>query len=212
MSLLFLVYFAKAQEKDFEIWGDINAKYKINKKWRLDGEAGLRTRENSQLLKQYYLELGGRYKINKRFDFSAKYRFTNYFKLGKTSIHRIGLDISYDNKWHRFSWQLRGRYQHEWFVSNYSQELDEQVWRTKFEVSYDIRKNKLEPYFSFEHFMGLNGPYKMLSTDVRWTIGADFPVNKWSDLDISYRIETELNDANPLTAYILSVTYKIDLD
>jgi len=202
----------KAQESDFQIWGDVKAKYEFNKKWKIDGEIGLRTRENSQLLKQYYLELGGSYKINKRFDLSTKYRFTNYFELGKTSIHRWSMDLSYDNKWNRYSWELRGRYQQEWFVSNYSNEFEEQSWRTKFELSYDIRKNKLEPYFSFEHFMGLNGENAWLTTDLRWTLGAEFPINKWSDLDLSYKIETELNEANPLTGYILSVTYKIDLN
>lgn len=212
LSLIFLSLSVKAQENDFQVWGDIAARYKVNKKWRLDGEIGLRTRENSQLLKQYYLEFGGRYKINKRFDVASKYRYTNYYRLGKTSIHRLALDLSYDNKWKRFRWQLRGRYQHEWFASNYSQEFDEQVWRTRFEVSYDIRKNKLEPYTKFEHFMGLNGKYRFLTTDVRWTIGAAYPVNKWSDLDISYKIETEFNTKNPLTAYILSITYKVDLN
>lgn len=211
LVMLFSV-FGKAQESDFQIWGDVKAKYKFNKKWKVDGEVGLRTRENSQLLKEYYLELGGSYKINKRFDLSTKYRFTNYFKLGKTNIHRWSMDLSYDNKWKRFRWQLRGRYQHEWFVSNYSNEFEEQSWRTKFEITYNIRKNKIDPYFSIEHFMGLNGKDAWLTTDFRWTLGAEFPLNKWSDLDVSYKIETELNTANPTTAYILSVTYKIDLD
>lgn len=207
-----MVYPVAAQEGDFQTWGDISARYKINKKWRMDAELGLRTRENATMLKQYYLEYGIRYKINKRFDLSTKYRFTNYFELGKTSIHRWAIDISYDNKWKRFSWELRGRYQHEWFASNYSNEFEEQSWRTKFEINYNIRKNKIDPYFSFEHFMGLNGKNAWLTSDLRWVLGAEFPVNKWSDLDVSYKIETELNTANPLTGYILSITYKIDLD
>jgi len=210
--LVLLSVIVRAQENDFQIWGDVKAKYKINKKWKLNGEIGLRTKENSQMFKQYYFEFSGSYKINKRFDLSTIYRFTNYFELGKTSIHRWALDLSYDNKWKRFSWKLRGRFQQEWFVRNYSHEFDEKSWRTKFDVSYDIRKNKLEPYFSFEHFLGLNGEEKLLSTDLRWTLGAEFPINKWSDLDVSYKIETELNEANPITGYILSVTYKIDLN
>jgi hypothetical protein len=203
---------SKSQENDFQTWGDLSLDYKINKKWKLNGELGLRTRENSQLLKQYYLEFGGAYKINKRFDLSTKYRFTNYYRLGKTSIHRWASDLSYDNKWKRFTWKLRGRYQHEWFASNYSQEFDEQSWRTKFEVSYDIRKNKIEPYFSLEHFMGLNGKDSWLTTDMRICLGAEFPINKWSDLDINYKIEREFNTANPLTGFILAFSYKIDLN
>jgi hypothetical protein len=205
------IVFANAQEQDFQIWGDFSPRYKINKKWRLDGEFGLRTRENSQILKQYYLEFGGRYKINKRFDIATKYRFTNYYRRGKTSTHRLNADLFYDNKWKRFTWQLRGRYQHEWFASNYSREYEERTWRTRLRISYNIRKNKVDPYTKFEHFMGLNGKYLWLTTDVRWTIGAEYPINKWSDIDISYKIETEFYTANPLTAYILSITYKVNL-
>lgn len=212
LILVSVSLFLNAQESDFQTWGDISARYKINKKWRLNSELGLRTRENSQYLKQYYLEIGGSYKINKRFDLTTKYRFTNYFKTGKTSIHRWATDVSYDNKWKRFTWQVRGRYQHEWFVSNYSQKFDEQSWRTKFEVSYNIRKTKLDPYLAFEHFMGLNGKYKLLTTDIRFTIGAEYPINKWSDIDVNYKIESEFYIKNPLTAYILSITYKIDLN
>jgi hypothetical protein len=203
---------AFAQEQDFQVWGDLSADYKINKKFKLNAELGLRTRENSQLLKQYYLELGGSFKINKRFDIAAKYRYSNYFVFGKTSIHRFSADISYDNKWKRFSYQIRGRYQQNWFISDYKQEYSMQNWRTKFKLSYDIRKNKLDPFFSFEHFMGLNGEYQWLSTDWRLTIGADYPVNKWSDISISYMVESELYRANPLTAYVFAVSYKIDLN
>lgn len=201
-----------AQEQDFQIWGDLSADYKVNKKFKLNTEIGLRTRENSQLLKQYYIESGGSYKINKRFDLAAKYRYSNYYQFGKTSIHRFSADLSYDNKWKRFSYQIRLRYQKDWFISDYKQEYSEQTWRTKFELSYDIRKNKLEPFFSFEHFMGLNGENQWLSTDLRCTIGADYPVNKWSDVSLSYMMDKELFQANPLTAYVIAISYKVDLN
>lgn len=207
-----LTSMAFAQEQDFQIWGDLSVDYKINKKFELNTELGLRTRENTQLFKQYYLDFGGSYKINKRFDLAAKYRYSNYYAIGKSSIHRFSADISYDNKWKRFSYQFRGRYQQNWFVSNYKQEYSVQNWRTKFKMSYDIRKNKLDPFFSFEHFLGLSGEYQWLSTDVRWTIGADYPVNKWSDVSLSYMIERELYQANPLTAYVISISYKVDLN
>ncbi len=212
LLILFISGQIYAQENDFQIWSDVSAKYKLNKKWRLDGEAGLRTRENSSLLKQIYFEFGGRYKLNKRFDVSAKYRFSNYYRFGKTNIHRFAADISYDNKWKRFRWQVRGRYQHDYLVSNYSQEFYLQNWRTKFEVSYNIKRNKLEPFVSFEHYLGLNGKEKYLTTDIRFTLGAAYPVNKWSDLSMSYRIEREFYSANPTTGYILTVSYKIDLN
>jgi len=202
----------QSREKDFQVWGDVSASYKINKKWKLDGELGLRTRENSQLLKQYYLEFGGRYKINKRFAVAGKYRFVSYYVFGKSSIHRINLDVNYDNKWNRFSYVLRLRYQQGWYLSNTKHEFYSRFLRTRLKVAYDIRKNKLEPFFSFEHYLGLNGDLLGLTAQIRWTLGAQYPVNKWSDISIAYRIEQEFYRYNPMNAYILLISYKIDLN
>lgn len=132
----------KAQENDFQVWGDVSAKYKINKKFSLESELGLRTRENNRLLKQYYAELGGAYKINKRFDLGLKYRFVSYFEQSKTSIHRLNADISFDKGWGRFNFKWRERYQQEWFVSNYKNEFDEKTLRSRWDLSYNIKDRK----------------------------------------------------------------------
>lgn len=203
---------AQDREEDFQVWGDVSASYKLNKKWKVDGEVGLRTRENSELLKQYYLEFGGRYKINKRFNVAARYRFVSYYEFGKSAIHRINVDFIYDNKWKRFKYDIRLRYQQGWYLSNSKQEFYARVLRSKFKVSYDIRKNKLEPFFSFEHYLGLNGDMRGLTAQIRWTLGAEYPVTKWSDIALAYRFEQEYYSYNPLNAHILMVSYKIDLN
>lgn len=215
MALLFggdLLAQKQNREQDFQIWSDVSASYKLNKKWKLDGEVGLRTRENSQLLKQYYLEFGGRYKINKRFNVVARYRFVSYYEFGKSAIHRINFDVIYDNKWKRFSYDIRLRYQQGWYLSNSKQEFYARVLRSKFELSYDIRKNKLEPYFSLEHYLGLNGDILGLTAQLRWTLGLEYPITKWSDLALAYRLEQEFYRNNPINAYILLISYKIDIN
>lgn len=203
---------ASAQEEDFQVWGDISAKYKINKKFRLDTRLGLRTRENSELLKQYHWDLGVKYKLNKRFTFGTRYRYINYIEFGKTSIHRLNLDLVYDNKIGRFSYDIRGRYQQQWFYSNYKQEYTAQVFRTKFELSYNVRKNKIEPFIAIEHYLGLNGELQWLTDQMRYTLGASYPVNKWSDLSLAFRIQREYYTYMPLQAYILMVSYSVDLN
>lgn len=204
--------YAQEREQDFQIWSDVSAGYKINKKWKIGGEIGLRSRENSQLLKQYYLEFGGRYKINKRFNLSADYRFVSYYEFGKSAIHRFNVDLTYDNKWKRFKYDIRLRYQQGWYLSNSKQEFSAKFLRTKFKLSYNIRKNKLEPFFSFEHYLGLNGDMLWLTAQIRWTLGAEYPVNKWSDIALAYRIEQEFYRSSPMNAYILMISYKVDLN
>lgn len=204
--------FSFAQEEDFQIWGDVSAKYKLSKKFRLDTKIGLRTRENSELLKQNYIDFGTRYKVNKRISIGARYRFINYYIFGKTSVHRLNLDIAYDNKIGRFSYDIRGRYQQKWFHSDHKERYTIQVFRTRFELSYDIRKNKLEPFISVEHYLGLNGELQWLTAQMRYTAGAEYPVNKWSDISLAFRIQREYYTYMPLRAYILLISYSIDLN
>lgn len=207
-----LVLSSFAQEEDFQVWGDISAKYKINKKLRLDTKLGIRTRENSELLKQYYWDLGLRYKLNKRFSFGAKYRFIDYYKFGKSTIHRMNLDLVYDNKFGRFSYDIRGRYQQLWFYSDYKDKYTEQLFRTMFELSYNVRKNKIEPFLAIEHYLGLNGELKWLTAQMRYTIGASYPVNKWSDISLAFRMQREYYTYRPQRTYILMVSYSVDLN
>ncbi len=204
---------ARAQENDFQIWGDVSAQYKINKKIRLNAEVGLRSRENTTLLKQYYADLGGKYELNKRWSIGAKYRFIDYYRIGKTSIHRANIDVYYRfKKWGRFRLSIRERYQHQWYFSDYNQRFDEQTLRSRFDISYNIRKSKIQPAFSFEHYWGLSGRYQFLSTQLRWTLGAKIPVSKWSDLVVSYRLEKEIYRSQPQMNYIFLLSYQVDLN
>ena len=204
--------FVCGQENDFQLWGDLSASYKISSKIGIQGELGLRTRENTQLLKQYYAETGVNYQISKRFDALINYRFTDYHVLGKTSIHRLSADLSYDNKWKRFAYKIRVRYQQEWFLSNYSNEYSEQLIRTKLSVKYNIKKTKLEPFLGIEHFLGLNGKNAFLSTALRISAGVDYPVSKKSGISVAWLVDKELVKSVPTTAFAISVGYKIKLN
>jgi len=202
-----------SQENDFQIWSDMSSKYKINKKIKLSAEFGLRSRENSQFLKQFYAEIGAKYKVNKRFNTGLKYRFTNYYYHNKLSSQRFNLDAEYSfKKWNRFRLAIRERLQYEWLVHDKIFYYDEINLRSRMFFTYNIKKSKLKPFFSFEHYWGLSGQVKGLSTQIRWSVGLNIPVNKWSDFTASYRIIQQLNRNNPLTIYAVLVSYKINLN
>ena len=202
-----------SQEDDFQIWGDVSSKYKINKKFKLSAELGFRTRENSELLKQYYGELGIRYKLNKRINFSLKYRFTDYSIFDKISANRLSFDFGYSfKKWGRTSISIRERYQYSWLIQSGINNYDAILLRSRIDVNYDIRKNKIEPFFAFEHYLGLSDELLGYSLQLRWTLGASVPVNKWSDVSAAFRIQRQLNKNNPLTAYIFLLSYNIDIN
>jgi len=209
--ILILATNVHAQENDFQIWGDISLKYKLNKKFKVQAEFGLRSRENSRLLNQQYVEAGGRYKLKKYFSLAAKYRFTDYYSNSKSSAHRVQLDLYFQKKWKRIRWALRERYQYQWFLSDYKNIANVQTLRTRIQLAYNVKKSKMEPFVAVEHYWGLNGKYLWLTKQMRWTLGLEHPLNKWSDIAIAYRIQREYYKANPLTSYIFLVSYKISI-
>jgi len=215
-ALLFCVVLlsdVKGQENDFQIWGQVSAKYKIGKKIRLSSSMGLRSYENTRLVKKYYADLGLKYKFNKRISTAVKYRFSDYYFQDVVSTHRFSLDAEYSfKKWGRARFSIRERVEYEWLVTDPVNIGDDSNLRSKLEMTYDIKKSKIEPYISLEHYLGLNGKRKGLTKLFRLTFGAEMPVNKWSDLAILYRIQKQIYTANPTTAYILMINYSVDIN
>lgn len=210
---VFTIVVVKAQENDFQIWGDVSAKYKINKKIRLNAALGVRSFENSQLIKKYYADLGFKYKFNKRISTAVKYRFSDYHFYNDVSTHRLSLDAEYSfKKWGRARLGIRERVEYEWLVVNPVSVGDDVNLRSKIEMTYDIRKTKIEPYISVEHYLGLNGKREGLTKLLRFTFGAEIPVNKWSDLAVLYRIQKQVYRANPMTIYIFMINYSVDIN
>jgi len=201
----------QAQEDDFQIWGDVSAKYKINKKIRVSGELGLRSRENSQFLKQSYAEFGVKYKINKRFVLGSKYRYADYYYQSKTPAHRFSFDAAYNVKWKRIRFTVRERYQQTWYISDFKNKYDVKELRSRFMLTYDIKKSKIEPFMSMEHYLGLSGKYYLSTAQNRWTLGLEFPVSKFSSLQIAYRIGKYGYYSIPATIYMFLISYQIIL-
>ena len=203
----------KAQENDFQIWGDLSAKYKINKKIKLNASIGLRSYENSQLIKKYYADFGVKYVISKRISLGAKYRFSDYHFHSKVSTHRMSFDATYSfKKWGRTRLSIRERYDYEWLVVNPVNVGDDMTLRSRITLTYDIRKCKIEPYVSIEHYLGLNGYLSGETKLLRWTMGAQMPITKWSDLQVSYRIQKQVYTNNPTIAYVFMVSYMVDIN
>jgi len=203
----------EAQENDFQIWGNMSAKYKINKKIKLTSFIGIRSYENAQQIRKYYADLGLKYNISKRLAIATKYRFSYYHLNSKVSTHRVGVDAIYSfKKWGRTRLSIRERYEYEWLVVNPANIGEDMTLRSRFTLTYDIKKCKIEPYVSIEHYWGLSGRLGGETKLLRWTMGAQMPVNKWSELQLSYRIQKQVYTAKPTVAYIFMIAYAIDIN
>ncbi|MFR9649235.1 MAG: DUF2490 domain-containing protein [Rikenellaceae bacterium] len=113
--------------------------------------------------------------------------------------HRYAFDVTYKEKFGRFTPSFRVRY------NNFTDEDidDKEFLRYRAKVDYNIRKCKITPYLSVEAYQDLteNLLYKM-----RYATGFDFDMNKKSAISLDYKFDfycLEYKNAN-----IFSVGYK----
>lgn len=203
---IFLCINALCQESDFQTWTCFSLTKKINKKNNIYIKQGLRFRENSSILSKSFVDIKLRFKYNKRWFYSFGYRDSKDWnkELQQESKNRYYLDVSYaSKKLNRFNINVRNRYQYQGSSAlAYNSSL-----RQKISLSYNIRRTKMDPEISVEHFLQEN----MIINKLRYTLGFSYPINKDLDLDLRYRIQQEINVANSETLFIFEGKLSYDL-
>ncbi len=96
--------------------------------------------------------------------------------------HRYAFDVTYKDKFGRFTPSFRLRY------NNFADEdiEDKEYLRYRAKVDYNIRKCKLTPYVAIEAFQKLED--NMLSK-MRYSTGFDYKVNKSSSFSLDYKFD-----------------------
>lgn len=219
--LWFSVMTATGQSSsDFGIWSTIEIQKKLNKKWSMNGEAELRTRENSSEIGRWGLKIGGDYTIIKEIKVGLAYQFLYFHDIEYwdfQSRHRFIGFLQGRKKWGNFAFSLRERFQmttkddsdrikDSGKVDTYK--IDpEWSWRNRIKVIYDIPESKFSPSFSFESFYQLNNPDGNEFDGLRYTLSVAYRLNKQHTFDVSGIFDKEINVNNPVDRYILSVGY-----
>ena len=195
--LLFCIFSSKAQENDFQIWTSLSASDKVTYKTDINIKHGLRFRENASLLSKSYYDIRLKYKYNKKVSLAVGYRDINEWnkQLSKTQKSRYYSDLYLKHKLDRFVLSVRSRYQKQGNIKAYTYLI-----RQALSISYNIRKNKLEPLLAAEYFYTEQKQIDKL----RYTLGFAYPISKDLDFDMSYRIQQQFNVENPETLFILS--------
>ena len=210
-SILILLLFTLdsfSQENDFQVWSAISANDKFTYKTDFYLKHGIRFRENASLLSKVYTEIKFKYKYNKRLAFSLGFRDINEWnrEIIREQKNRYFADIHFRKKHKRFLTNFRNRFQKQGKLSNYNN-----ILRQSISLSYNIRKNKIDPSFNTEFFYkDLNFSLSNINK-IRYTFSLSYPINKDFDLDIAYRLQQQLNVANPETFYIFEGKLSYDL-
>lgn len=222
-----------AQSSDFGVWTDIGITKKFDKHWSVGAEAGLRTRDNSEETDRWSIGIDAAYKFNQYAKISAGYDLLYDHRATKQTFHKDGslnkITPSYWWPRHRFFFDvtgsyalgrlgmsLRERYQYTYRpkAQNKRYDTDDEEWediksktsnilRSRFEIEYNIKKCPVTPFASIELFHGEGGLQK-----TRYTVGADYKINKHHSIDLYYRYQTvNDNDDDEPDCHVLGVSY-----
>jgi len=196
---------------DLEQWTSIGISKKLNDHWKLSLDQEFRFTNDISRFDTYLTDLGVDYKINKHFTVGANYRFyQNKNSEGLFQIqHRWNTDFQYKQKIDRFTLAYRLRFQNkdeDFFTSESNNNLYN--LRNKFSVDYNIKKFKFDPFFSAEIYRQIEDINTTQLSKLRWTLGLEYSLKNFGDLELFYRIDNELNQSYNKDTYIIGLGYK----
>ncbi len=196
---------------DLEQWTSIGISKKLGKNWKLSLDQEFRFTNDISKFDTYFTDLGVDYKLNKHFSLGANYRFyQNKNKdLDFVTQHRWNTDVKYKQKINRFTLAYRLRFQNkdeDFFTGESSNNLYN--LRNKFSVDYNIKKFKFDPFLDVEIYRQLEDVNTSELSKLRWTLGLEYSLKKFGDLEMFYRIDNELNQSYNKDSYIIGLGYK----
>jgi len=170
----------------------------------LNGEIGYRSADNFFAGRQVYVDLGGRYKINKWLRLGTEYRYA--IRNSGTNRQRLGIIADLDKKIGRMELGYRFIFQRNYLGANRAQNL----FRNRISVDYNIPKWKLDPEFSFEFFT-LSNNQGLSYIGTRYRLGTSFSPWKGHRISPGIVYDRDRNVAFPVYRTIWSIDYRIDL-
>lgn len=239
MSVLLLSFMSSAiwaqdstTVRDFELWTGVGVqKSFLDKKLQLALTEEFRFNDNSTRINNFFTEVEAGYEFYKNMTFSLGYRFIkNNQKNGFVTENRFYADLAYSHKIDRLKLSYRFRFQTQSEAGTRSNDVlfPSNKMRLKLKAEYNIKKWKLDPYFSMEGFYAMEtdsytyiDPYTITNKvngfqKLRFTLGTSYKINDLMELCAFYRIERELKSYplfynTPATYYIggLNLTFKL---
>ncbi len=216
--LLFLLFafIAHTQEDDFEVRNEFQLELELTDDLELNSENGIKVSENASSVRELYSELSLSFDFFKFFQATLAYRYTREHEDMQYYIndHRLASDLEVDYEINRFELEFRTRLQIEYigYYSSPTGNVPRVQDRNKFTVGYDINDNHFTPYISVETYLGLTAYQGNHYNKIRYTIGTDYKINKRMDMEFYFRFQEEINEAAPLTRYIVGVEYSYELN
>lgn len=219
---LALVFQAKGKNdvtySDAGLWSTVSLDYALNKRWAIVFAEEFRMRENYSRVNLFYTNLGIEYTQGKHFKTALVYRNIQRQNLENTFMirHRLMWDATLRTKWKKLSFSYRHRLQVEYRAIHSIPigKIPEWYSRSKFELGYQYSK-KINPYAAVELRYQIFDPRNMVSDHtwhrVRYQVGVDYRLNKFSKVGLYYLVQRVFNVSNYEHLYITGVEYSASL-
>jgi len=214
-SLCFLILLLPgeifAQEKDFQVWNDLQLKWDVNKKADVSFEQNLRFGENSTRLQKSYSNVSMGYALSELVKLGATYRFI--YRNGEERSHlghSLALDLILRKKFDRLKLSVRNRFLVRYIDIRTSEDgnIPDRYYRTKLEASYKTKKFPFDPYLNLESFLSIPSHKAPAFDAIRISAGLEASLNKQHALDIYWMNDIGLGSNQEEQLYILGLGYK----
>ncbi|HOZ30552.1 MAG TPA: DUF2490 domain-containing protein [Bacteroidales bacterium] len=200
---------ATAQVNDANMWTGVEIEKKISQSLSFEYVHETRFNENITETGSIINELGVNYRFNKKSRISVFYRLNYQRQLNNMyiPINRVYFDYLYKTNINNVEIDLRLRVQSQQknIIIIDSDGNTKYAVRPRITLKYPILK--FSPYFNFEaYFPVFYNEYKPIDK-LRFAIGTEYSFNKKNSFDLKYMIQKELYTNNPVTDFILSLSY-----
>jgi hypothetical protein len=203
-----------SQQQDFQLWPSVNIGLKVNKNLKFEFEEEVRFKENATQIDRQINDLGVGYKFGKYFRAAFYYRIEAKQKNPDVYRWRQGVygdfSVKYDISRFTLGYRLR--------IHSAKVEFDDQAdqWfegfrnRHRISLAYDLKNLPLSPFAEAEAFVQITGTNSGINQYRAW-LGLGWTPGKIHEFSVKYGIDQELHVYDPLTSFVISFQYAVNL-
>lgn len=206
---------AVGQQQDFRTWWEADISKDITNDLQASLDFSQRFKSNSLQYDRSLLTASLEYELFKNFEIDAGYRFyvlqDNRMQL--TTKYRIHGDVSYAVDLAAFEIQFRERVQYGFNdLASIERFTDNKLTnRNKLTLEYDLFASPMTFFGSYELFTDITNMSAVEFSDHRFELGVEVALSFTSQVEISYMLDRELNEFDPLMAHIVVIGFSYDL-
>ena len=204
-----------AQNDDvYENWSSIEVDYGLTKNIDIYGGGQLRIKSVGDTYNKSFYEIGAKIKINDYLSSGFGYRGIDELDdvgniQGHEKFNRYHAFLTGAYEYKKIDFRLRLQFQRKNEVGNSS--LNNDFFRTRFEVRYDIKGWKADPRIGIEFFTKDDLNFDENYKKYRFSFGTKLNLKGPNSLTIKYILQEEVRVVSPISHHILRLNYNYSI-